>query len=166
MSLLLLIMEDKIRFFALENAIKFKGKANQGAVIGRILSLNPDAKKDMKTLSKTISNIVNEVNSMSLEEQKKSFEKTTKIKKPKKVVYEGLPPLPVTTSPGSMYRLVKLPPPMFTYRIFCWSLFPPSHKSRSPSLSISPQLKLLYVMDTFDVISLSKCENVPSPLLR
>ena len=50
-------MEDKIKFFALENAIKFKGKANTGAIIGKILSLNPEAKKDMKTLSKTINKL-------------------------------------------------------------------------------------------------------------
>ena len=66
-------MEQKITFFALENAIKFKGKANPGAVIGRILSLHPESKKDMKTLSKQINEIVKEVNSMPLEEQKKSF---------------------------------------------------------------------------------------------
>ena len=76
-------MESKIRFFALENAIKFKGKANTGAIIGKILSLNPDAKKDMKTLSKTINKIVSEINSMSFDEQKQAFEKTDKIKKPK-----------------------------------------------------------------------------------
>jgi len=87
-------MEDKIRFFALENAIKFKGKANPGAVIGKILSLNPEAKKDMKTLSKKIQEIIKEVNSMSLDEQEKEFSKTKKIKKPKKIKQEGLPPLP------------------------------------------------------------------------
>jgi len=87
-------MKDKIRFFALENAIKFKGKANTGAVIGKILSIKPEAKKDMKTLSKTINKIVSEVNSMSLEEQKKAFKNVDKIKKPKKKIVEGLPPLP------------------------------------------------------------------------
>ena len=62
-------MKD-IRYFALENAVKFNGKANPGAVIGKVLADNPKLKKDMKTLSKQIQEIVKEVNSMSLEEQK------------------------------------------------------------------------------------------------
>jgi len=62
-------MEQSILKYALENAIKFKGKANPGAVVGKILAENPDAKKDMKNISKKINEIIKEVNSMSLEEQ-------------------------------------------------------------------------------------------------
>ncbi len=88
-------MKEKIKFFALENAIKFNGKGNQGAVIGKILSLHPELKKDMKTLSKQINEIVKEVNSMSLDEQKQAFDKTKKIKKPKRKEKQlGLPDLP------------------------------------------------------------------------
>ena len=87
-------MKQEIKFFALENAIKFNGKTNPGAVIGKILALHPEAKKDMKTLSKIIQDIIKEVNCMSIDEQIKEFEKTKKIEKPQKVIQEGLPDLP------------------------------------------------------------------------
>ncbi len=87
-------MEEEIMFFALENAISFNGEAKTGSVIGKILAIHPEAKKDMKSLSQKIQKIVNEVNSMSLEKQKKAFQDVDKIKKPKKEKQEGLPELP------------------------------------------------------------------------
>ena len=68
-------LEETIRKYALQNAVKFNGKANIGAVIGKVLAENPGLKKDMKKLSKQIHKIVNEVNSLSKNEQKKEFEK-------------------------------------------------------------------------------------------
>ena len=61
--------------YALQNAVKFNGKANVGAVIGKVLAENPELKKDMKKLSKDIHKIVNQVNSLSKNEQEKEFEK-------------------------------------------------------------------------------------------
>ncbi|MEM2131460.1 MAG: glutamate--tRNA ligase [Candidatus Woesearchaeota archaeon] len=74
-------IQDKIRYFSLENALKFKGKANQGAVIGKILSEQPELKKDLQNLSKEISKIVNEVNSLNLENIEKEFKKYEKENK-------------------------------------------------------------------------------------
>ncbi len=34
-------MQDNIKKYALQNAVKFDGKANIGAVIGKVLSDNP-----------------------------------------------------------------------------------------------------------------------------
>lgn len=62
-------MEDKIREFALENAVKFKGKANQGAVIGKLMSLDASVKSKMGELGPVISKIVSDVNSMTPEDQ-------------------------------------------------------------------------------------------------
>ncbi|MCM2325513.1 MAG: glutamate--tRNA ligase [Candidatus Woesearchaeota archaeon] len=90
-------INQKIRFFALENAIKFNGKANPGAVIGKILAEHPDLKADMKGISKQINEIIAKVNAMKLDEQKKEFESSEKIEKPKKEEIIGLPPLPNAT---------------------------------------------------------------------
>ena len=68
-------IEEIIRKYALQNAIKFNGKANAGAVTGRVLAENPNLKKDMKKLGKEIHKIVNEVNSLPRSEQEKEFEK-------------------------------------------------------------------------------------------
>ncbi|MGM5488257.1 MAG: glutamate--tRNA ligase [Nanobdellota archaeon] len=62
-------MEERIRILALENAVKFKGTANPGSIIGKLLSDSPELKSEMKTLSGTINKIVTEVNAMSPEEQ-------------------------------------------------------------------------------------------------
>ena len=87
-------MEDKIRYFALENAIKFNGRANPGAIIGKLLSLDPELKKEMKSISGKIQEIVKDVNSKTLDEQRSEFDSFEKIEKPKKIVVEGLPDLP------------------------------------------------------------------------
>lgn len=68
-------METTIRKYALQNAVKFNGKANIGAVIGKVLAENPDLKKNMGSLSKEIKKIVDDINSLSLEKQQKEFEK-------------------------------------------------------------------------------------------
>jgi len=49
-------MESKttIRKYALQNAVKYKGKANIGAVIGKVLAENPELKENTKKLSKEI----------------------------------------------------------------------------------------------------------------
>ena len=69
-------MEEKeIRNLALKNAIKFNGKANPGAVIGSIISANPEIKKNIKEVSKQINDIIKEINSMSVEDQLKELKK-------------------------------------------------------------------------------------------
>jgi len=62
-------MQDLIRKYALENAVKFKGKANPGAIIGKLLSKKPELKDELKDLQPKIQKIVNEINSMSIEKQ-------------------------------------------------------------------------------------------------
>lgn len=66
-------LDQSILKYAIENAVKFNGKANQGAVIGKILAEFPDAKDNMKEISQKISKTIKEVNSMSLEDQKKKL---------------------------------------------------------------------------------------------
>ena len=61
--------KSKARMHALQNALKFNGKANPGAVIGKILAENPELKQDVGVISKEIAAIVTEVNSLSSDQQ-------------------------------------------------------------------------------------------------
>ena len=67
--------KKEIRNLALQNAIKFNGKANQGAVIGHIISNDEKAKSQIKEIAKEVNEIIKEVNKLSLEDQKKELEK-------------------------------------------------------------------------------------------
>jgi len=86
------ISKDKIRAYALKNAIHYKGKANQGAVISGLFA--EGLKKDeVKEYSKKIKEVIDEVNNLSLEEQKKDFGKFNDLISEREV-REGLPELP------------------------------------------------------------------------
>jgi len=60
-------MESSIRKFALENAIKYNGKANQGAVIGHLLAEDHSLKSKLKEISPKIARIIKEVNALGVE---------------------------------------------------------------------------------------------------
>lgn len=63
----------KILLASLENAIKHSGKANVAAVLGALISKNPELKRDIKELQKQISQVVSNINNMILEEQEIQF---------------------------------------------------------------------------------------------
>jgi len=85
-------LEKKARAYALKNALAYKGKAQQGAVISSLF--NEDLKKnEVKKFAKDISKIINEINKLSLDEQEKEFEKLKKDVSERKV-REGLEELP------------------------------------------------------------------------
>lgn len=77
-------MIEPIRIIILENAVKYNGKANLGAVMGKILAEHPELKKDIAAVSKQVKVIVNEINSLSPEEQKNELGTDTKEKKENK----------------------------------------------------------------------------------
>lgn len=81
-------MENKIRKYALQNALKYDGKANAKALIGRIMAEFADARKDPKATLKIISKIVADVNKLSLEKQKAELEKTAPELLEKKKIQE------------------------------------------------------------------------------
>ena len=62
-----------IKKYALQNALKYKGKANPGAVIGRVLAENPDLREKAKEIGKEIIKIIKEVNKLSVEKQQKEL---------------------------------------------------------------------------------------------
>ncbi len=85
-------LKTKARAYALKNALAYKGKAQQGAVISSLF--NEGLKKgEVKKFVKNISKIVGEVNKLSLEEQEKEFGSLKKDVSERKV-REGLEELP------------------------------------------------------------------------
>ncbi len=88
-------IESKIRKYALQNAIKFEGKANPGAVIGKIMAEFPEAKKDMKSTSAKINAIISEVNKLGVAAQLEELQKTAPelLEKKEKEEQRGLPEL-------------------------------------------------------------------------
>jgi glutamyl-tRNA synthetase len=67
-----------IRQSALENALKYDGKTQSKSLLGKILGLYPQFRADQKAALEIIQPIVDEVNALSLEEQKKQLEQIQK----------------------------------------------------------------------------------------
>ncbi|MGM5484393.1 MAG: glutamate--tRNA ligase [Nanobdellota archaeon] len=81
--------EAIIRKHALANAVKYNGKANPKSIIGKIIAEKPEVKKDMRSTMEKINSIVEDVNRITLEEQKEELENNhpemlEKKEKPKK----------------------------------------------------------------------------------
>src|SRR3989338_2431313 len=64
-------LKDKILKYALQNAVKFDGKASAGAVIGKVLAEDPKLKSNMKEIAKEVNSIIKDISSLSVEEQTK-----------------------------------------------------------------------------------------------
>ncbi len=63
-------LEQSIEKYVLDNAVKYNGKANPGAVIGHVIAEHPEVKSDMKMLAQQVNNVVKAINRLSLEQQK------------------------------------------------------------------------------------------------
>ncbi|MEM3699383.1 MAG: glutamate--tRNA ligase [Candidatus Bathyarchaeia archaeon] len=89
-------LKESIRKIALLNAVRHEGKAQAGPVIGKILGEKPELKTRVKELSALVNAIVQEVNSLSLTEQKRIVEEKWPEALVKEKVEEEkrLPPLP------------------------------------------------------------------------
>ena len=85
-------MKQEILKQALANAINYGGKANPGAVIGRIINQFKD--KDTKEIALEVNKIIKEVNSLSLEEQKAKLESLGGVEETVHKRKEGLKDLP------------------------------------------------------------------------
>jgi glutamyl-tRNA synthetase len=62
-----------IRKHALKNAVEHEGRASPGSIVGRVIGEAPELKAKVSELMPEINNIVRQVNSLSLEEQKKEL---------------------------------------------------------------------------------------------
>jgi glutamyl-tRNA synthetase len=94
--------DKKIKAYALKNALIHEGKAMQGPVISSLF--NEGLKKsEVEKYVKKISEIILEINSLSIEEQEKEFEKL-KNKVSERKVREGLQELPDVKKSGVVMR--------------------------------------------------------------
>jgi glutamyl-tRNA synthetase len=88
-------LRELIRKAALLNAVGHEGKAQAGAMIGKILGEKTELRSRIKELSGVINSVVNEVNSLSLSEQKAIVEANwPETQKKEKAEEKKLPPLP------------------------------------------------------------------------
>ncbi len=87
-------LKDLILRHSLANAVQFNGRANSGAVLGKVLAEQPELKRTIDKLKKEIESAVKQINSWNIEKQKKELAKYGEIKKPEKEERKGLPPLP------------------------------------------------------------------------
>ncbi|MDE1853014.1 MAG: glutamate--tRNA ligase [Thaumarchaeota archaeon] len=92
---------------ALVNATKHEGKAEVGAVIGRVLAEIPELRADTGNVSRESAATVRRINSLPLEEQKRQLaekypEAGVTVEKQGRV---GLPPLPGAVKGNASFRL-------------------------------------------------------------
>lgn len=89
-------IRENIRKIALLNAVHHDGKAQNGPVFGKLLAEHPELKEKIKEISRLVSEVVQEVNQLALDEQKRIVsEKWPEALVIEKVEEERkLPPLP------------------------------------------------------------------------
>ena len=81
-------MKEIILKYALQNAIRYNGKANVGAVIGKVFSENKNF--DKKKVASEVKKTVDEVNKLTLEEQKEKLSKLAPDLLERKIEERGL----------------------------------------------------------------------------
>lgn len=89
-------LKKTILKYALQNAIKFNGKANAGAVIGKVFAENPKLREKAAFISKEVQKTIKEINKLSVEEQTKKLKKIAPklLKKKEAGKKKELPELP------------------------------------------------------------------------
>ncbi len=99
--------ENKARAYALKNAVSHGGKASQGAVISALF--NEGLKKEeVGKYAKKVSEMICEINKLSIEQQEKEFELLKEVvsERPHR---EGLPELPNVPKTGVVMRFAPSP---------------------------------------------------------
>ncbi len=89
-------LELEAKKAALLNAIKHEGKAEAGAVIGRLLGSHPELRQKAADVRALVAKVIGQVNAMSLADQEKIIQENwpEELVKEKPKVERGLPPLP------------------------------------------------------------------------
>ncbi len=67
-------LKTVIKKYALQNAVRYKGKANPGAVIGKVLAENPELRGNAGEIGKEAAKVTKEINKLSLEKQEKELQ--------------------------------------------------------------------------------------------
>lgn len=109
-------MEEELRKMLLRhvlaNAVKYGGRADAKAVMGKVLSEMPELKQRAKEVFKAVAEIVEEVNAMSLDAQKRKLEELSPEvpKESRAEEKRKLPPLPNVEKYGKVVmRLAPYP---------------------------------------------------------
>jgi len=89
-------IEQTIRKYALQNAVKYGGKARVEAVFGKIFHEYPDLKERMKEIRELVKTVVREVNQMPESRQREALEKIwpESLVVKSKIEEKFFPPLP------------------------------------------------------------------------
>ncbi|MEM3775734.1 MAG: glutamate--tRNA ligase [Metallosphaera sp.] len=91
-------LEEIIYKYALQNAVKHDGKAQKGPVINKVFAENPELKSIAKEIVSLTEKIIEKVNSMSLEDQKRELQRYPELlEERKREERKGLPALPNVT---------------------------------------------------------------------
>jgi glutamyl-tRNA synthetase len=85
-------LNEKIKAYALKNAIAYKGKANSGAIVSALFNEGLE-KSEIKNVIPKIQEIIKEIETLDLEKQKEEFEKMKEFVSEREV-RKGLPELP------------------------------------------------------------------------
>jgi len=101
------ISKETIKAYALENAIKYNGKANQNAVLAGLFAEGLEKSK-IKDIMPKIQEILKKVNRLSLEKQKEQFNKLDS-KTSKRKIRKGLPELPNAEKGKVIMRMAPYP---------------------------------------------------------
>ena len=101
------ITKDVIKAYALENAIRYKGKANQGAILAGLFAEGLEKSK-IKDIIPDIQKVLTEVNKLPLEKQQEQFSKLDS-KTSKREIREGLKELPNAEKGKVVMRMAPFP---------------------------------------------------------
>ncbi len=86
-------IEDLAKKYALINALDYNGKANVQAVLAKVIAEDESLRINIKDVAKVVAKVVNQINSMSIDQQRKEFDKLG-LKIEKKEEKKDLPELP------------------------------------------------------------------------
>jgi len=86
-------LDSLIEKFVLANAFQYNGKAQQGSVIGKLISEDPKIKSRLKELAPKIARVISEINKLTIKQQEEKllkiypefFEKKTKTEEEKEL---------------------------------------------------------------------------------
>jgi len=101
------IPKEVIKAYALKNAIKHDGKANQGAVLAGLFAEGLK-KSEVKDIMPTIQKVIKQVNSLPQKEQEEQFSKLEN-KTSKREIREGLKELPNAKKGKVVMRMAPFP---------------------------------------------------------
>jgi glutamyl-tRNA synthetase len=101
------ISKKVIRAYALENALKYGGKANQGAVMAGLFAEGLEKSK-VRDIIPMVMEVLKEVNSLGVDKQTEEFDKL-KVKVSKREIREGLPELPNAENGKVITRFAPFP---------------------------------------------------------